>query len=108
LEVIEMANEDKGTLEVLISAEDEALMAKLLGQYPANELRMLRVDKRIGPVVLRNPTPQEHALGEKDLFVAVCVHPADPAALIERFPGLTSHGAVKRALAYLAGSSSEA
>jgi len=103
--------------------EDEALLAKLRERFPSPsyELRLLRADPRVGPVVLRNPTSAEYGLylrtladdnskhvAGQNLFVTVCVHPANPAAVLERWPGFLHSRSVQRALAYLAGSTNEA
>jgi hypothetical protein len=102
------------------SAEDETLLAPLRAKYPNAELQLLRIDKRVGPVVLRTPTVVEytaytrsladdnsrHVAGH-NLFVSVCVHPANPGSILERFPGFLHNKSVQRALAYLAGATSE-
>ena len=103
------------------SAEDEALLAPIRAKWPKSELQLLRTDKRVGPVVLRTPSAAEYTVYTRaladdnsrhvaghNLFVTVCVHPPNPETILDRFPGFLHNKSVQRALAYLAGATSEA
>jgi hypothetical protein len=104
--------------------EDEALLRpireRVRKDQPSAEFQLLR-DKRVGAVVLRSPTEQEYQLYTRtlqeettratathNLFVNLCVYPADPGAVLRRLPGFLHSKAVQGALAYLAGATSEA
>jgi hypothetical protein len=105
------------------ATEDETLLAAAREKFapPTYEVRLIRPDKRVGPIVLRNPTSGEFAMYNRslsdesmkstavhNLFVTTCVHPgANVSAIVERYPGILRSASVQRCLAYLCGATAE-
>lgn len=101
--------------------EDEAILAPLRAKHAPAELQLIRPDKRVGPLVFRAPKPEEYMAWRRtladdmtkhtathNLFVSLCVYPANGASMLDRLPGLLDSKAVQKTLAYLSGSIGEA
>lgn len=92
--------------------------AALKTQYPAPGYELIRVELRMGDIVLRNPTETEYSafasmrLDEAmrknafpNLLTMCAVFPAPDAlqAAVRRYPGISSNPKIVRALQYIAG-----
>ena len=101
--------------------EDESILKPLREKFPGAELQLIRADKRVGPVVFRSPNSAEYSMYVRsladentrhvaghNLFVSLCVYPPSGAAILDKYPGFLHSKSVQKALAYLAGSTSEA
>lgn len=101
-------------MRTITDTEWEALQAKL----PAPDYELVRVDLRMGTIVLRNPTSAEYGVFQsqrlddaqkkvafQNLLTLCCVFPerAELQAAVSRWPGIPSNARVVSGLRYLAG-----
>lgn len=92
--------------------------AKLKSEYPESTHELLKIELRMGDIVIRNPTEGEFGMfqaqrldeGQKKLafpnlltMCAVFPDKSEVAVALKRYPGLGSNPKVVRALQFLAG-----
>ena len=92
--------------------------AKLKGEYPESTHELLKIELRMGDIVIRTPSESEYGMfqaqrlddAQKKLafpnlltMCAVFPEKAEVAAALKRFPGLGSNPKIVFALQYVAG-----
>lgn len=92
--------------------------AALSAKYPAPDHEIVKVELRMGDIVLRNPSEAEYGMFQStrlddttrktafpNLLVMCAVFPERPelVATLKRYPGIPSNGKVVKALQFIAG-----